>query len=414
MAQSLPRIAVLGAGPVGLEAALYALALKLPVTVFERGRVGENILRWGHLKLFTPFGLVATTLGRAAIKSESPKHELPADNDCVTGRDYVGNYLEPLAMSGQLIDNLKLDSRVMQVGRTRLLKNEPRPSFRNWSDHPFRILVRDTKGEESMVEADIVLDSTGTFGQPRWLGESGIPAIGEIGARPQIAGGVEDVLGKDRGKYAAKSVLVVGGGYTAATHVCLLADLAANHPEQWTIWLARDSRSTPLPRYANDPFRERDRLAARANMLACRGEGNLEFHASSTVQSILSHGPDKGFTVTARVAGKAMTWNVDRVIASVGYSPDGTLYRELHVQECPATLAPLGMATALSKSAGDEMAGAPGGAAALKTAEPNYFVLGAKSFGRGGQFLMRSGFQQVRDVFSLITGKSQPLKPLAA
>jgi thioredoxin reductase len=414
MAQSLPRIAILGAGPVGLEAALYAQALKFPLTVFERGRVGENILRWGHVKLFTPFGLMATPLGRAAIKSESPKHELPGDGDYVTGRDYVGNYLEPLAMSGQLIDNLKLDSRVMQIGRAGLLKNEPRPSGRNWSDHPFRILVRDTKGEESVAEADIVLDCSGTFGQPRWLGESGIPAVGEVAARPQIAGGVEDVLGKDKNKYSGKAVLVVGGGYTAATHVCLLADLANNHPEQWTIWLARDSRSTPLPRYANDHFRERDRLAARANMLACRGEGNLEFHANSTVSSVVSHGPDKGFMVTARVAGKPMTWNVDRVIASVGYSPDATLYRELHVHECPATLAPAGMSAALAKSAGDEMAGSPGGPAALKTAEPNYFVLGAKSFGRGGQFLMRTGFQQVRDVFSLITGKSQPLNALAA
>ena len=130
-------------------------------------------------------------------------------------------------------------------------------------------------------------------------------------------------------------MLVVGGGYTAATHVCRLAELAAGHPEQWTIWLARGPRSTPLPRHPNDPFRERDRLAAKANMLACRGEGNVEFHAYSTVESILTHGPDKGFTVTASVAGKSTTWNVDRVIASVGYSPDGTLYRELQVQECP-------------------------------------------------------------------------------
>jgi hypothetical protein len=206
---------------------------------------------------------------------------------------------------------------------------------------------------------------------------------------------------------------VVGGGYSAATHVCLLADLAPNHPEQWTIWLARGPRSTPLPRHANDPFRERDRLAARANMLACRGEGNLEFHANSTVQSILGHGPDKGFTVTAKIAGKPTTWNVDRVIASVGCSPDGTLYRELHVQECPATLAPVGMAAVLAKRGGDE-AGGPSGGAALRTPEPNYYVLGAKSYGRRGQFLMRTGFEQVRDVFALITGKSQPLKPLAA
>ena len=167
--------------------------------------------------------------------------------------------------------------------------------------------------------------------------------MGETAARSQVAGGLEDILGKDRPKYGGKTVLVVGGGYSAATHVCRLGDLSASHAEQWTIWLARGPRSTPLPRHPNDPFRERDRLTAKANMLACRGEGNIEFHAASTIASIVTHGPDKGFTVTASVAGKSTTWNVDRVIASVGYSPDTTLYRELQIQECPTTLGPVGM-----------------------------------------------------------------------
>src|SRR6516164_8163612 len=99
-----PRIAVLGAGPVGLEAALYARALGLPVTVYERGRIAEHVQRWGHVRLFSPFGINATPLGRAALKAENPRHELPADGDCVTGRDYAAAYLEPLAMTGRLIE----------------------------------------------------------------------------------------------------------------------------------------------------------------------------------------------------------------------------------------------------------------------------------------------------------------------
>src|SRR5437764_6912184 len=117
-----PRIAVLGTGPIGLEAALYARSLKLPVTIYERGRVGEHLQRWGHVKLFSPFGMNATPLGRAAIRAENPKHELPGDQDCVTGRDHVAAYLEPLAMTGQLIECLKLETRVVQVGRVGLLK----------------------------------------------------------------------------------------------------------------------------------------------------------------------------------------------------------------------------------------------------------------------------------------------------
>ena len=392
--------------------------MNLPVAVYERGRVAEHLQRWGHATLFSPFGMNSTSLGRAAIRAETPKHELPGEQDYVAGRDHVAVYLEPLAMTGQLIECLKLEARVVQIGRTGLLKGDITPKR---ADRPFRLLVRDTQGNERIEEAGVVLDCTGTYGQPRWLGEAGIPAVGETAARPQVAGGLEDILGKDRPKYAAKTVLVVGGGYSAATNVCRLADLASAHAEQWTIWLARGPRSTPLPRYPNDPFRERDRLAAKANMLACRREGNVEFHASSTVESILTHGPDKGFTVTALVAGKSTTWNVDRVIASVGYSPDTTLYRELQVQDCPTTLGPIGTAAALAKHLGvpaehgsqDYLAGKlrlgmPSfGPASLKTPEPNFYILGAKSYGRNSQFLMRNGFDQVRDVFTLITGNAK-------
>ena len=66
-----PRLAILGAGPVGLEAALYARKLDFAVTVYERGRVGEYLLRWGHVRLFTPFGMNTTPLGRAARNSIS-------------------------------------------------------------------------------------------------------------------------------------------------------------------------------------------------------------------------------------------------------------------------------------------------------------------------------------------------------
>jgi thioredoxin reductase len=401
-----PRIAVLGAGPVGLEAALYARRLGYPVTVYERGRVAEAVQQWGHVRLFSPFGMNATPLGRAAIRAENPKHELPADGDCVTGRDYAAAYLEPLAMTAPLIDCLRLDTRVVQVGRAGLLKTDSADRGKR----PFRLLLRDAKGQEKFAAADVVLDCTGTYGQPRWLGDGGIPAAGELAARPQIASGVEDVLGADRARYAGKSVLVVGAGYTAATHVVRLAELAGQHPEMWVVWLARGPRSQPLPRHPGDPLRERDRLAAKANSLATRGEGHVEFHAASVVDEVVGHGPDKGFRVTARVGGKAKTWEVDRVIASVGYQPDPHLTRELQVHECYASQGPMGLAAALLKQGGgDCLAVAPTGPAALKTTEPNFYVLGAKSYGRNSHFLMRTGFEQVRDVFALITGRPDPL-----
>ena len=89
-----PRIAILGAGPIGLEALLYAHTLGLPATVFERGRIGEYLRRWGHVRLFSPFGMNATPLGRQAILADNPKHVFPDDGDCITGREHRKAYLE--------------------------------------------------------------------------------------------------------------------------------------------------------------------------------------------------------------------------------------------------------------------------------------------------------------------------------
>jgi thioredoxin reductase len=396
---------VLGAGPIGLEAALYARRLNLPVTVYERGRAGEHLRRWGHVRLFSPFGMNVTPMGRAALLADNPRRDFPADADCVTGRDHLACYLEPLAQSAALRDALRPGVQVVQVGRRGLLKGDA-PGDGKRGGQPFRLLLRDGKGRETVEEADVVLDCTGTYGQHRWLGEGGIPAPGEAAAEPHIAYGLADVLGEKKADYAGRSVLVVGAGYSAAATVCNLAALAAENPATWAVWLARGGKSQPIKRIANDPLRERDRLAVRANNLATRGEGNVEFHPQSTVEAVEWLGPDKGFKVTARCAGKARAWEVERVVGNVGYTPDASLYRELQVHECYASLGPMALAAALLKHAGGDCLSIPAqGPAVLRNPEPNFFILGAKSYGRNSNFLLRNGFEQVRDVFTLITGK---------
>ena len=400
-----PRIAVIGAGPVGLEAALYARTLGMPVTVYERGQVGEHLLHWGHVRLFSPFGMNATSLGRAAILAEKPAHEFPADGTCVTGTEHLAGYLAPFAHTRPIRECLRLGTRVLAVGRRGFLK-EDSPGDLKRAGKPFRLLVREGQKPERTEEADVLLDCSGTYGQHRWLGEGGIPAVGETAAESHIAYGLEDVPGARRSTYAGKSVLVVGGGYSAATTVCSLAALAEEHPDTWVIWLARGAGTQPIARIANDPLRERDRLAVRANTLATRGEGNVEFHNQSTVEAVEWLANDRGFRVVARCAGQARTWEVDRLIANVGYTPDTGLYRELQVHECYATLGPIALAAALLKQGpGDCLSLTPPGAGVLGNPEPNFYVLGAKSYGRNSHLLLRNGFEQVRDVFTLITGK---------
>lgn len=371
MAKPPLRIAVIGAGPIGLEAALYAQSLGLDVRVYEKGPVADHLLRWGHVRLFTPFGMNVTPLGRQALLRENPKRELPHDGDFITGREFREAYLVPLAESSALLESLHPQHAVLYVGRGRPTASEPMPGF--------RLLVRSDSGQERLESADVVLDCSGTYSRPNWLGEGNIPAVGELSARPHLATGLEDVLGARRDHYSGKSIVLVGDGYSAATTIRDLATLAESQPATWVFWLTRGPRGQqPLPRIPNDPLKDRDRLAARANSLATRCDANLEFHPQTVIEEVLCHGPDKGFRVAARSGGKLMTWEVERVIANVGYRPDLRLCETLRVRE----------------PSGDFL-----------TDEPGYYVLGAKSRGRRSDFLLTDGFDQIRRVFERISGQ---------
>ncbi|MDB5313450.1 MAG: putative glutamate synthase subunit beta [Gemmataceae bacterium] len=370
------RVAVLGAGPVGIEAALYAKTCGLAVAVYERGQVAEHLLRWGHARLFTPFGMTSTPLGLKVLRRDKPARDVPADADLLTGRQFRDAYLVPLAESELLLESMHPQHAVLHVGRSAGVKKADPDDARR----PFRLLVRAVNGAERIDTADVVLDCTGTYVTPNWLGDGNIPAVGEMAARPHMAHGLEDVLGERKDHYAGRSVVLVGDGYSAATTICGLAALAGDHPSTWVFWLTRGPRGQPLPRITNDPFKERDRLAVRANALATRCDGNLEFHPRTFVDEVICHGPDKGFRVAGRTNGKAVSWDVERVIGAVGYRADLRISTGLRV---------------------DEPVGQP------ETREPGYYILGAKSFGRDSGFLLRDGFDQVRRVFAGITGQPQ-------
>lgn len=362
MAKAGPvRVAVLGAGPVGLEAALYAKACGLPVAVYERGQVGDHLTRWGHARLFTPFGWNASPLGLRALLRERPAKDLPGEGDLLTGRQFREAYLVRLAESEALLESMHVGCEVLHVGRAAAPK-KGEPDDRR----PFRLLVRGPNGAERIDTADIVLDCTGTTATPNWLGDGGIPAVGERAARPHVAFGLEDALGDRKDHYAGRSVVLVGDGYSAAATICALATLAEEHPATWAFWLTRGPRGQPLPRLANDPLKERDRLAAKANALATRCDGNLEFHPQTVIDEVVCHGPDKGFRVAGRSNGKPVAWEVERVIGSVGSRPDESIR------------------------------------SGLRPDESGYFVLGAKAGGTA--FILRDGLDQVRKVFAVILG----------
>ena len=78
------RIAVIGAGPIGLEAAAEATARGHEAVVYEAGRVADHIRQWGHVRLFTPWHMAVTDRGvqTANVTIHEP-HAYPTGDDLV-------------------------------------------------------------------------------------------------------------------------------------------------------------------------------------------------------------------------------------------------------------------------------------------------------------------------------------------
>ena len=386
------RIAIVGAGPVGLEAALYAARLGHGVTVFERGTIGQHIREWGHVRLFSRFEINRSSL--AALTLNEAGVTLPDDGDYQTGLEYVERFLEPLARSAALRETIREQTEVLAIGREGLLKADLIGG--NRQAYPFRLLVR-SEGVESTVTADIVLDCSGTWRHPNALGNGGIPAPGEIASASAIRYRLDDIVGADRSRYEGKRVMLVGAGHSAASALDQLLRLEGTS----TLWVRRDDGPQPYTLFENDPLPERDRLNRLGNRIA-GGETGVDVRHATGVERVEM---TQSGTVRVTLGGPSgeETVEVDTVLALVGFRPDRRLYAELQVHECWATMGPMKLAaTLLGSDNADCLARTSAGAETLTSPEPGFFILGAKSYGKNVNFLIRLGLEQIRDVFTLI------------
>lgn len=377
------RVAVLGAGPVGLDAALACTDAGLEATVYESGdSVGTHMRSWGHVRLFTPWHMNASARMRRHLGER-----LPTGERCPTGDELVRELLEPVAALPELAGRVWFRHRVVAVARNGLLKHEQIAS-RARAKAPFRLLVDGPWGEH-IGNADLVLDCTGSYGQPNPIGDGGIPALGERGLDGRVLRTLAPFDDPDRW---AGTVLLVGAGKSAQTAARDLAALPATRVE----WVVRD----PAPDWGEiveDTLPQRQELVDVAQRFAA---GECERVHVYTGAVVAAFGPD-GDRVRATITTGAGRVDVtaDHVVGLTGYAGDSGLYRQLQVHECYATGAPMNLSAALLGGAGgDCLAQAAVGVDVLRSPEPRFFVLGAKSYGRLSTFLLRTGYQQVDQV----------------
>jgi hypothetical protein len=393
------QIAIIGGGPIGLEAALYARTLGHAVVVYERGDVAASVQSWGFVRLFSPWEMNTTSLGWNAIGATARSGTNP------TGNELREDYLLPLAVSHRLDGVIRPHTTVVSVGKDDFHKSDAigKP---HRAGSPFRILVRDADGNERVDKADVVLDCSGTYTHHRWSGRGGIPAPGELAlARAnRIHYALPDILGRDRARFRGRHTLVLGAGFSAASALLNLEQLYQQDPATRVSWATRRVGQA-MHAIHDDPLRERAKLVEFSIGLADHPPPWLQYLGNCVLEQISESGGQ--LAVTLRYNDTDLALVVGEMIALVGYAPDASIYEALQVHQCYATAGPMKISAALLGAAagggGDCMtAGGAIGPETLKNPEPNFFILGAKSFGTNSNFLLQTGHKQIRDAFRLI------------
>ncbi len=402
MPQSQPArntLAVIGAGPVGLETALAALDAGLDVHVFERGEVASHPIAWGHVRMFTPWRMNVGPATRAHL--ERSDWTAPPAEECPTGAEFAERALGPASRLPALAGRVHAHAKVVHLSRRGALKGDwiAKPERR---EHPFRLLVRDAGGRESFLHAFAVVDASGTYGNPNWAGLGGIPARQELYVAPQLSYHLDDVLGLRRERYAGKRVMVIGSGTSAATVVSDLARLAAEVPGTSVAWVTRAPRERLYAPVEGDPLPARRELLARARALLAGSDPAVVHIGGAGVEGFEFNSATHRYRVALVLGEEARLEEVDHVIVNCGYHPDLSIFRELQVHSCYATEGPMKLAATLLEAGDDCLAVPAAGIEALTGPEPDFYLAGAKSYGRHPAFLLETGYRQVAEIVARI------------
>ena len=381
----MKRVAIVGAGPVGLAAAAHALERGMTPIVLEAGpEVGHAVRQWGHVRMFSPW---TYNIDRAANRLLEKAGWNKPDGDAYPhGGELVDQYLAPLAKRTPLGEHIHTGTKVVAIARAGFDK----VMTAGREKAPFELHV--ANGRDAIVTADAVIDASGTWFSPNPAGANGLPAKGERENADRIAYGMPDV-----GRYAGKTVAVLGAGHSAIGTLIELARL----PETRPIWLLRgDKPDKAFGGGVNDKLIERGALGTLFAALV--GSGKVEVRTGFRVREIERAGEQLRIRSGSCCEGQSLL--VDDLVVATGLRPDYSFLRELRLAldpalECPPTLAPL--IDPNQHSCGTVR---PHGARELAQPEPGLYLAGMKSYGRAPTFLMITGYEQVRSIVAAIAG----------
>lgn len=382
------RVVVVGAGPMGLAAAIGAIDRGFDVTVLERGLIGQSLRSWGPTRFFTPLEMNVPPRFREILGAR-----MPPPDALLSGRDMAEQILQPIAESELLRGRVRTGQTVLAIGRRGLTRSDY-AGHPLRAERPFRLLLSGPEGE-SVLEAEIILDASGGLILPKAIGAGGLPARGEL----QLNGSAIRTLGElaDRSdELRGLRILLVGNGHSAANAIGFFSSLAEKGHGTSVVWAVRTLNRRPCEEIANDPLPERKSVVERANSLAESPSSWLQIERRAMIESI--HASNGLLQVTLTGDRKV---EVDRIAAFTGYRPDGSFLTELTAEVSPVTEGGGRLYRAISNIT-DCLTTPVVRSEDLESGEPNFFFVGSRSYGRARTFLLQTGLQQLETILDIL------------
>ncbi len=390
-------IAIVGGGPIGIEAALYGRFLGYSVEIYTSHRVGSRLAKWGDIVMPAPVAQSTSSLGLAALQAQGTPCQLdPAST--VTYGEYVAQYLIPVAKTDLIYDSIHIQHRVESIGRwdSRIVRHGDASVVNGGDDSEFRVLVSSQQRGQFSQLVDIVLDCSGLGSYRVGLAPGGSRAVGESAAA-KLSSGLCSLGGKDRDAFAGKHTVLYGYNLEAAAFVDAFSRLAENYAGTRLTWIvpARVTRAG-LPTIDGLPIGGGlSELFDRSNAVLRRDELPIVVQSAWGIEPVAFSDAESTTGPAARIAlqlnaEETLTIDCDHLVNCANGLPDWRFADAVNTS-------PLGVFNGAESRPLESR---------IATNEPHYYVLGAKSLA-GGFLSLADGLQQIRQAFGYIGGRAE-------
>jgi thioredoxin reductase len=393
--KSLP-VAVIGAGPVGLAAVAHLKARDIPFILLEAGStVASNILSWSHIRVFSPWRYNIDKAARQLLIESG--WVCPDDDGLPTGEELFNQYFKPFYELPFIKNNTFLNAKVLSLGRKNLdkMKTAGRGSL------PFVIQFLQN-GDVKQLEAQAVIDATGTWNSPNPIGSGGVYALGEVENRDHTFYGIPDILNQHEERYKNKSVLVIGSGHSSINAILELDKLKDKYPDTEINWVLRKkSISDVYGGQEKDALEARGALGIKIEQLVINDRVNVytpfqiqQIQKTNGRLTVIGFQDEQKFALPA----------IDEIISNTGSRPDFSFIREIRLNIDPSLESVGAIAELIDPNIHSCGTVRPHGEKELRHPDKGFYIAGSKSYGRAPTFLMATGYEQVRSIAAAIAG----------